>query len=215
MNYRTYNNNSEKYQSLSNDLIENKNLNKNYTIIIPKQARHDSICGCICCLFWLFGFLLCLFLIPYRPTAQIHDIQCFNNGECVGNFKFTNNNFYKTEWRNPKLSLYWIPYNGQTVGQNCYNNGNYCNTNFYKTCAIKIGDFESTTKFTIDGKYSKIKELYLVNSTSQELACTSWMLLNSYEDLAQRLLSSGHVNVKTVLNDFGNVYIKEEYYYLY
>ena len=67
---------------------------------------------------------------------------------------------------------------------------------------------------SFDAKSSKIKVLNLVNSTSQELACIAWMLLNPYENFAQRILTSGYVHVKSDINDFGNVNIKEEYYYI-
>ena len=60
----------------------------------------------------------------------------------------------------------------------------------------------------------KIKELNVVNSTSHEFACIDWMLLNPYENFTQRLLTSGHVHVKSDINDFGNVNIKKEYYYI-
>ena len=79
---------------------------------------------------------------------------------------------------------------------------------------IKIGEFKSNSKFNIDSKSSQIKELSLINSTSQEAACIAWMLINPYENLPQRLITSGHVHVKSDINDIGDININEQYYYI-
>jgi len=205
--------NKEEYQAIPTNDTTNKESNYTY-YVIPTEPRQKKHYVGICCLFCLVTFLLCFFLTPRQPIAVLNELDINSNGYCTGNFKFTNNNFYKTNWENPKISLYWVPYNGQTVGQVCYNDGNYCQEKFYQMCAIKIGNFQSDNKFKIETKTSKIKELNLVNSTSQEIACIAWMLLNPYENLAQRLLTIGHVHVKSDINDFGYVNIKEEYYYI-
>lgn len=206
----TYN---EEYRPLPTDDTSNKQSTYTY-YVIPTQPLQKKQCGGICCLFCLVTFLLCFFLIPHQPSAVLNELSINSNGYCTGNFKFINYNYYKTIWENPKISLYWVPYNGQTVGQACYNDGNYCDKKIHQVCAIKIGNFKSNYKFKIEAKSSKIKELNVVNSTSQELACIAWMLLNPYENFAQRLLTSGHVHVKSDINDFGNVNVKEEYYYI-
>ena len=203
----------DEYQSLPTADIVNKESAFAY-YVIPTKPRQKKQCVGVCCLFSMVTILLWFILFPRQPNAALNELDINSNGYCTGNFKFTNNNFYKTNWKNPKISLYWVPYNGQIVGQVCYNDGNYCDEQIYQKCAIKIGYFQSDYQFKIDAKSSKIKELNLVNSTSQELACIAWMLLNPYENFAQRILTSGYVHVKSDINDFGNVNIKEEYYYI-
>jgi len=145
-------------------------------------------------------------LIPYNPVVQIDNLKCDINN-CIGSFKFTNNNYYKTYWNNPKLSLYWVPYNNQTIGTSCYNY-TYCSN-----CLIKIGDFQNTQtndKFSIDRKSSKIKEFSLVNSS--KFSCINWIQLNPYKNLPVRFLTTGHINVKTDLNNYGKINIRQNYY---
>jgi hypothetical protein len=202
--------NNQNYQVLLNNNIKTKkDLYYSNTHI-----QKENIYGCMCCFFWIIGFMLCFLLIPHQPTVVLHKLECYTNSECIGYFKFTNNNFYKTYWTNPTISLYWEPYKNQPIGKNCYNNDTYCDNFFnYDTCAIKIGQFESIPKFKVNTKSSKIKKLMLTNMTSHELACISCMLLNPYETLPQILLIYGNVNVKSNLNYIKNMKINDYYYF--
>ena len=197
--------------------MNTNNDEKKYNLLTNKYKKTlhtDITCGFICCLFWIIGFILCFFLIPRQPVVLLDNLNCYTNGQCIGDFKFINKNFYKTYWKNPKLLLFWVPYSGQSIGEDCYNDGLCCDNNFYNKCTIKIGEFQSISKFKINSRNFKIKELYLVNNTFEEMSCTAWMLLNPYKDMSQRLLTTGHVNVKTIFTDFENVNIREEYYYI-
>ena len=147
----------DQYQSMPVGDTVNKQSTFSY-YVIPRQPRQKKQCGGACCLFCLVTFLLCFFLIPRQPNAVLNELDINSNGYCTGNFKFINNNYYKTNWENPKISLYWVPYNGQTVGQVCYNDGSYCDKKFHQTCAIIIGTFQSNYKFKIEAKSSKTKE---------------------------------------------------------
>ena len=53
-----------------------------------------------------------------------------------------------------------------------------------------------------------------MKSTAQEIACTSWMLLNPYQGMSQRLMTTGHVLAESSLHNFGKINIPKEYYYL-
>lgn len=203
-------NDEDEYQAIP--LVDSTNIKSSFSI--PKTYNQKKQCGGICCLLCLVTFLLCFFLIPRQPIVVLQELDCYNNDHCSGDFKFKNNNFYKTSWQNPKISLYWIPYDGQSVGQVCYNDGNYCDKKIHNKCGIKIAQFQSSYNFKLESRSSLVKDLNLKNSTSQELACATWMLLNPYENLPQRLVSSGYVHVKSDINDFGDVDVNEEYYYI-
>lgn len=173
---------------------------------VQDQTRKHIFYGYAFCFSWMFLFLICLYLIPYNPIIQLYNLKC-NDNNCLGSFKFINNNYYKTYWNDPKLSLYWVPYNNQSIGSSCYKYSNCPN------CLIKIGNFQNTLtndNFNIDSKSNKIKEFSLINST--KMSCINWIQLNPYKNLPERFLATGHINVKTDLNNYGKINVKRNYY---
>ena len=205
--------NEDVYQAIP--LVDSTNNKSDTSAPVNSKVYNRKIqCGSICCLLSLSTFLLCFFLIPRQPIVVLQQLDFNNNEYFAGKFKFKNNNFYKTKWENPKISLYWVPYDGQSVGPVCYNDGNYCDKKIHNNCGIKIAQFQSSYSFKLESRSSQEKELNLKNSTSQEMACSAWMLLNPYENLPQRLITSGYVHVKSDINDFGEVDVNEEYYYI-
>jgi len=141
-----------------------------------KKPTRNKICGsgCVCL---LTTFLLFFFLIPRNPKVYLENIIFYDDGG-YGTFNFKNNNYYKETWKNPDISLYWLPYDGQTVG-------------------------------------NKHRQISLVSSTQKELACTSWMLLNPYQGMSQRLITTGNVKGKNMMQDYKKRDISTEYYYYY
>ena len=96
---------------------------------------------------------------------------------------------------------------------NCIGSFKFTNNNYCSNCLIKIGDFQNTQtndKFSIDRKSSKIKEFSLVNSS--KFSCINWIQLNPYKNLPVRFLTTGHINVKTDLNNYGKMNIRQNYY---
>lgn len=200
--------NNDNYQPLLNNNIKTKE-GLYYT-----KMQMQNIYGWVCCFIWIIGFMLCFFLIPHQPIVKLDNLECYITSGCIGDFKFTNNNFYETVWTNPTISLYWEPYKNQQLGNSCYNNNTFCDKYFhYNTCAIKIGQFKSIPKFKVDTKSSKNKKLILDNMTFHEISCMSSMILNPYEELSQILLAYGHIDVKNDLNSIKNMKINDFYYF--
>ena len=184
--------------------------------VIPKSPKRKKQCGGVCCLLALFTFLLCFFLIPRKPYVYLENIYLNTNGSGYGKFQLKNNNFYDIEWSNPDVILYWLPYNGQTVGQVCYGNDDPCESGKYfkGTCAIKLGEFKSDNKFKTKSRSSKVENIKMIKSSQKEIACASWMLLNPYNGMLQRLLTKGHIDAKSSINNFGEVKVSYGYYYI-
>jgi len=176
--------------------------------VIPTDNKKKKQCGGGCCCLMLVTFFLCFFLIPRTPTVQLEEILL--STQSVGKFKFKNNNYYDIKWKHPDISLYWIPYNGQTVGQVCYGEDDPCDS---EGCIIKLGEFKLGDSFSTKAKSTKNVEMPVLSTTNQELACTSWMVLNPYEGRPQRLMTSGEVKAKSSINNFGNVKVSKSYYY--
>lgn len=187
-----------------------------YTAIIVDDEnihkREKNKCYCIC-LSVLITFALCFFLIPRNPDINLETIYLSVNNSGYSNFKFTNNNFYQEKWSNPDLILYWIPYDGQVVGEKCYNNNNVCNKYIDNQCAIKLGEFKNSNHYTINAKTSKKHKINLLTSSNQEKACTTWMILNPYENLNQLLVTEGKIKVKNMMMKSKNKQITNQYYY--
>lgn len=179
------------------------------------RDKKVSTCGG-CLVLSLIGFLLCFFLIPRYPTVYLKHIE-INNNTLYGNFNFKNNNYYQVECKNPDISLYWLPYNGEDVGKICYGNDDVpCESDYYfdNVCAIKIGIFTSDLSFNTKAQSSKNINIVMLISNQQELACSSWMLFNSYQYQPQRLITIGHVNANSPITDYGKIKVRESYYYL-
>ena len=60
---------------------------------------------------------------------------------------------------------------------------------------------------------SKHKQIDLLAVTDDEIACTSWMILNPYENLKQRLATTGTINVKNMINNKKKGVHTQYYYY--
>ena len=181
-----------------------------------KRSRNKKVCGTIIGILMVLSILLIIFLTPRQPSVILENGYCDvqNTFTFGGNFNFKNNNYYQVNFKNPNINLYWVPYDGQSVGKVCYNNGELCDSEDSSFCAIKIGEFSSNYNFDVKKRSSKEKKLELLNSTSQEYACISWMLINGYSNYYPRLLTSGHVYAKSKLKDFGKIKINEQYYYI-
>jgi hypothetical protein len=84
---------------------------------------------------------------------------------------------------------------------NCIGSFKFTNNNYCSNCLIKIGDFQNTQT---NDKFS------LVNSS--KFSCINWIQLNPYKNLPVRFLTTGHINVKTDLNNYGKMNIRQNYY---
>ena len=199
-------NNQIKYSPLTATPVEPK----------PKPKSRKKLFGSFCCIIFLLTFFLCFFLIPRNPTVSLNELILSSNNVIEAKFNFKNNNYYSIDWKNPDIELYWIPYNGQTVGQVCYGD-NPCESGKYydNMCAIKLGEFVSNEKFGSNAKSSTNKNLQLISTTNQEIACASWMILNPYQGKPQRLLTDGHIFSKSNLQNYKKIYVPKRYYYFY
>ena len=159
--------------------------------------------GMTCCLVTVLIGLTLYLLIPRSSHFVLYHITYTQQGSVTGHFEVKN------------INLYWIPYNGQTVGPICYNN-NTCDSNIYidGMCAIKLGKFSSNKKISTAPKQNKKIEIKMLNNTPEQLACTMWMLGNPFENLAQRLMSTGNVKTKSIFTKFNTYRLPHEYYYL-
>ena len=137
------------------------------------------------------------------------------NASSYASFDFHNNNYLDINWRDPDISLYWLPYNGQKVGNVCYNQNDVCDSEFYvdSICAIKLGSFKETSSFTTDAKSVKNKVIPMETASAQQIACTSWMILNPYQGMSQQLMLTGSILAKSKLYNLGKVLIPRTYYY--
>ena len=207
---------SNTYEGYSQlDYNEKSNKDTTNTRVPFYRKKKYFTCG-VCLLLSLISFLLCFFLIPRYPTVYLKYIE-INNNTLYGKFNLKNNNYYEVKWKNPEISLYWIPYNGEDIGHICYgDDDNTCESNYYfnNICAIKIGIFQSDLSFNTKERISKDININMLHSNQQELACSSWMLFNSYQYEPQRLITIGHINANSPVTNYGNVKVQESYYYL-
>jgi len=185
--------------------------------VIPTQIRRRNICsGGVCCLFLLTIIMLSIFL-PKSPSAYLNRLYYNTEGIKYGEFVFKNRNFYNMEWNNPDISLYWIPYTGQTVGSVCYgDDNNPCESNVFlnNICAIKIGEFKSDLQFNTDSRSEINENLDMMSTTQQQAACAAWMILNPYENQPQQLITRGSITANSHLTNSENIKVVDEYYYL-
>lgn len=182
---------------------------------VPFYRKKKCIFGG-CLLFFLISFLLCFFLIPRYPSIYLQYIE-INNNTLYGKFEIKNNNYYQIKWSNPDIILYWLPYNGQEIGQICYGDDDGpCESNYYfdNICAIQIGKFQSDLVFNTKARSKKNINIEMLSSDQQQLACTSLMLFNSYQYQSQRLITVGDINAVSDITNYGNIKIKKSYYYL-
>jgi hypothetical protein len=206
---------SDPYEGYSQ--LDSHNLDSNKPRInhIPfYKKKKFTFCGCL--LFFLISFLLCFFLIPRDPSVYLKYIE-INNTTLYGKFNFKNNNYYQMKWKNPDIGLYWIPYNNEDIGKICYGDDDGpCESDYYfnNICAIKIGMFQSDLIFNTKARSTKNINIEMIHSDQQEIACSTWMLFNSYQYQAQRLITIGHINADSGITNYGNVKVKESYYYL-
>lgn len=195
----------------------NRNMSRSFIYFIsPSYPKKRIKCGGMCCCLLVISFCLCFFLIPRHPTVVLNKLIISENGTGYGIFKFTNNNYYDITWKDPDISLYWLPYKGQSVGNICYNQGDYCDSSVYvnSICAIKLGEFELKDHFNTKGKTKVQKDIPMMESTPQELACTTWMLMNPYQGMSQRMITYGHIIANSNLHNYGKINIPKTYYYL-
>tara|TARA_B100000524_G_C23641107_1_gene366677 strand:- start:924 stop:1601 length:678 start_codon:yes stop_codon:yes gene_type:complete len=185
--------------------------------IIPTHSRKRKQCCGISCCFAILIFLLCFILIPKSPQVYLNTLYYNTEGITQADFVFKNKNYYNMRWKNPDISLYWIPYDGQNVGHICYgDNEGPCDSNLYykNMCAIKLGEFKSEIRFKTNAISKKKKQVGMLTSSQQEAACVAWMILNPYENKQQRLITTGSIYAKGDLTDFKKIKILDQYYYL-
>lgn len=185
-----------------------------YTMPIHSKKRKQ--CGGLCCCLMVLTFFLCFFLTPRKPSVLLDKLKIGDNQSGTGTFVFYNYNYFDLSWKKSDISVYWLPYNGQTIGSVCYNQEHVCDSSVYvnSICAIKIGEFEQEKTFRTKARSKEHKDINMVKSTVQELACISWMLLNPYQGMSQRLMTTGHVLAESSFHNFGKINIPKEYYYL-
>ena len=185
------------------------------TYYIVSKKKKNCLCGF--CFSLLLGITLLLLFLPKNPEVFIKKLTFNTNGNIVGQFSFRNNNYYDVKWKNPDMNLYWVPYDGQTVGAICYGEDDGpCESNTYynNMCAIKLGEFKSDIKFKTNPRTTKERDLQMLTSSQQEQACSAWMVLNPYNSFSQRLVTSGHIQAKSDIVNFGKVHVGTQYYYL-
>lgn len=207
----------------NNDNIQEQLISKN--IIYKKNnITNNNKKKKWICIFFLILFcissILCFFYIPRVPNVILKNINIDNNNKTnysiSGLFIFENYNYYNIEWNDLEISLYWIPYKGQNIGEICYNNGNLCNYNIVDKyiCAIKLGIFEEKEEFKTLKKSIIQKKIYVKPLSNQEEACCLWMILNPYQNKPQQLISKGHINYKDIYSENNKIHIQTNYYYL-
>ena len=201
---------SQPYQSINDDLNYTLELNQ------TKSKKKNN-----CCLYILIvSFLSCLIfwiLFPRVPHASFKYLTIYNT-TLFADFKFKNSNNYNVNWKDINMDLYWIPYQGQSVGPICYgDNDTPCETKIYvdNMCAIKLGEFKKIDKFNTKAHSRVSKSLKLTYLTNQQLACTYWMILNPYQNKPQFLMTKGSVQSSNMLQDYHKIEIPKEYYEIY
>ena len=220
-NYKTVLVKSEK-DSLENDSFETVSLEAvsreaAYSYyVLPAEPRRRKQCGSCCCL-CLFTFVIFLLFLPKTPRVYLNTLYYDTKGINYADFVFKNENFYNMEWENPDISLYWIPYDGQTVGNVCYGvDDSPCESNFYyrNICAIKLGEFQSNLRFKTNARSITNENIDMLSSSQQEAACAAWMILNPYGNKQQRLITTGSIQAKGDFTNFQQIKVSDEYYYL-
>ena len=193
-----------------------KNKDKNNNDISYNNKKQKWICIFFLILFSISS-ILCFFLIPRIPNVILKNINIENKKN--NNYEKNNNKTnYSIEWNDLEVSLYWIPYKGQNIGDLCYNNGDLCNYNIVGKgkyiCAIKLGIFEEKEEFKTFKKSIIQKKIYLKPLSNQEEACCLWMILNPYQNKPQQLISKGRLNYKDIYSENNKIHIQTNYYYL-
>ena len=191
--------------------IENtiENANENFN---KKNKRNPKKTFCFISMGLLLTFLLCFFLIPRKPNIKLNNIVFSQTGDGYGTFELINNNYYQETWRNPDISLYWLPYDNQIVGEKCYSD-NPCSKYINHNCAIKLGEFKNDDHYNTKKRSKKTKQIQVLSSTDQEVACITWMILNPYEGLNQRLATTGTIKVNNMMNNKKKSVSTQYYYY--
>lgn len=198
---------------------KNENEIKEQLIVktYKKNNYNKEKCSCVI-LSFLTCLFLCFFLIPRKPNVILKNINVNNrtNYSIDGTFIFKNYNYYNVYWKKLEISLYWIPYEGQNVGNICYDNGNVCEYDFniQYICPIKIGIFEEQNQFETKKKSQIEKRIILKSSNEQQIACSLWMFLNPYENKPQQLITKGHVHYNDIYIKNNKINIQTNYYYL-
>ena len=205
-------------QNHSDSEIQYTELGGTAVLVEPVKKSYIPKKKCMCGSFLsiLLGVALLLIFYPKVPEVFLKKITVDTNGNTSGLFSFRNNNYYIVKWNNPDMYLYWLPYDGQTVGSICYGNDDStpCDTDYDNKCAIKLGEFKSDIKFETKPRIKKKRTLQMQTSSQQEQACAAWMILNPYNNLPQKLVTSGHIHAKSNIKNFGKVHVKDQYYYL-
>ena len=185
--------------------------------VMQTQTRRRNLCsGGACCLI-LFTFIMLSIYLPKPPGAYLNRLYYNTQGINYGEFVFKNMNYYNMDWDNPDISLYWIPYSGQTVGSICYGDEDSpCESNFFynKICAIKIGEFKSDLHFNTDSRSETKKNLDMISTSQQQAACSAWMILNPYENRPQQLITRGSITANSDVTKSEKIKVTDEYYYL-
>ena len=209
------------YTSLSMSESEDKSIENPHVISaysnrshLTRRTRYRR--GGCCCLLIFVGLLTSFFLISRKPKVILSELVIGENETGYGTFKFINNNYYDISWKDPDISIYWLPYPGQTVGSVCYNQGDVCDSSLYvnSICAIKLGEFTKKNEFSTKARTNKKKNIPMMKLTPQELACASWMLLNPLNGMSQQIITYGHILAESEIYNFGKINIPKTYYYI-
>lgn len=176
--------------------------------VVPVEPRKRRQCGGCCCFLCLATFLLCFFLIPRTPTVWLKNLTYTvsdDDSVVVGTFAFENNDFYKVEWSDADIEMYWVPIDGDKVVAECSCSGLY----YGSMCARQVGSFKKDATFSTEARSTSEQAYEMQDKSSQEQACWANMIRNTVSK-SQPLVARGHVKNKAQ----GKVKVTDSYYWL-
>jgi hypothetical protein len=185
-----------------------------------QEPRKRKACGCgSCCMVSLLAFLLIFFFLPRTPTMYLHKVNYDGDSQsATGMFKFHNENYFKVDWSDAAVALYWMPASGTAITTQCSGSTTDANAacvylGHWKTqCAIKIGEFSDDSEFTTKAQEHTSRDLALTQSTQQK-QCMANMAVAALAQGEQTLYSKGSVHAKGQYRNFHKVSIDGTYYY--
>jgi hypothetical protein len=113
------------------------------------------------------------------------------------------------------MELFWLPPPTASLNSQCFDDG-VCGVSAFGLCGFPVGTFQSGESFDTSPRETVHRTLQLSSQTAQQKACTANMLLilgsSSYG--YANLVSTGNVQAKTALRNFGKVSVQETIYVL-
>ena len=122
-------------------------------------------------------------------------------------------NFFKVEWKNAEIDMYWVPYyktDAQHQGTGtCWDPAdNNCPSGKYfgTQCMLKIGSFKKNSSFKTPGRSSNTEKFTMLEKNPAESQCTKNMLWSTTGGKTAWLVASGHVKNKVRISYVYNVH---------